>query len=586
MAETSPAETTLPAQAYEEADSTPVHKNGDAVLASAPDSIDRELSFQTKVTPKALPRPSDGEHDAFAAQLERQLRTEERMRTERALEPQFKIQDLIRNPDLAAAAWQEMAGANEPEQEEPQPVTTLAMPANAGGIAGLLVPSPGKASAHTTPRAPDRIGKGAVSLMRDRSVLESIQADADAEFRINADISRLLISRLKAGRMALENLSEFVSTLSDAESAAAQILTAHRPPTLHCEGDPHPLHQVAAVATGLPIALSEPRRAASERLCGAASEIASAIAKFRSAADALERACVVLNGMAGKRRAALGRAMAAHEAACNEADRIDEMQRRGQAVGALEADPWETHAGLTAAERNLLGNLRTQRGVVMQANEQVERLERSRMACWCRLVAALLQTYAPHSGIPTGGMFKPLEQLHHFKDTIEWESLTDPMARAVEEGRATAHNMQRQAQETVDSLGRDLFSSSEIVRQGTLDRWHAPTAQWGTYHVVLTRRGTLHFLRAPNVDACVPVATVGVRTLDFDGVAGPAFALQRQQSVFQWLAGRSTKLVLRAADGGEATQWIVDLKEQMALWSGRTHVPSPAQRRSASELAV
>lgn len=117
-----------------------------------------------------------------------------------------------------------------------------------------------------------------------------------------------------------------MQTLSDAESAAAQILTAQRPPTLHCEGDPHPLHQVAAVATGLPIALSEPRRAASERLCGAASEIASAVSKFRSAADALARACTVLNGMAAKRRSALARAMAAHEAVCTEADRIEEIQ--------------------------------------------------------------------------------------------------------------------------------------------------------------------------------------------------------------------------------------------------------------------
>lgn len=172
-----------------------------------------------------------------------------------------------------------------------------------------------------------------------------------------------------------------------------------------------------------------------------------------------------------------------------------------------------------------------------------------------------------------------------FKDTIEWESLTDPMARAVEDGRATAANMQRQAQETADSLGRDLFSSSEIVRQGTLERWHFSTAQWAPYHAVLTRRGALHFLRGPSVDACVPVATVGVRALDFDGVAGAAFALLRQQSVFQWLAGRSTKLVLRAADAAEATLWIVDLKEQMALWSGRTEIQSPAKKRSAAELA-
>lgn len=192
---------------------------------SAPGSAAREASFLSKVTPTALPRPSVGEHDAFAAQLERQLRTEERMRTERALEPQFKIQDLIRNPDLAAAAWQEMAGAHEPEHEEPRTVTTVATPVTVGGFAGMLVPSPGKPSAHATPRTHDRVGRGAVALMRDRSVLESIEADADAEFKINTDISRLLISRLKAGRMALENLSEFVSVRSSPPAAPVAIRT-------------------------------------------------------------------------------------------------------------------------------------------------------------------------------------------------------------------------------------------------------------------------------------------------------------------------------------------------------------------------
>lgn len=145
------------------------------------------------------------------------------MRTERAHEPQFKIQDLIRNPDLAAAAWQEMAGANEPEHEEPGPVTTVSVSAPTGGLAGLLVPSPGKPSAHTTPRSHDhRIGRGAVALIRDRSVLDSMQADADAEFKINTDISRLLISRLQAGRMALENLAEFVSVRPSPRHAYTQ----------------------------------------------------------------------------------------------------------------------------------------------------------------------------------------------------------------------------------------------------------------------------------------------------------------------------------------------------------------------------
>lgn len=223
----------------QEASTGSLHTNGDAVLRSASGSIVREASFQSKVTPTAVRRTAAEDDDVFAAQLERQLRTEERMRTEKAHEPQFKIQDLIRNPDLAAAAWQEMAGANEPEEEEPKPSTAVALAAApTGGIAGLLVPSPGKPSAHTTPRGRDRMGRGAVALMRDRGVLESMQADADAEFKINTDISRLLISRLKAGRMALENLSEFVLVCPSPPLLCPRTHLDNNPPLPHvtCAG--------------------------------------------------------------------------------------------------------------------------------------------------------------------------------------------------------------------------------------------------------------------------------------------------------------------------------------------------------------
>jgi hypothetical protein len=57
----------------------------------------------------------------------------------------------------------------------------------------------------------------------------------------------------------------------------------------------------------------------------------------------------------------------------------------------------------------------------------------------------------------------------------------------------------------------------------------------------------------------------------------------RQQSVFAWLAGRPTKVVLRASNESTASLWMMDLKEQMAHWSQRD-VRSPVRRTRSIEL--
>ena len=110
---------------------------------------------------------------------------------------------------------------------------------------------------------------------------------------------------------------------------------------------------------------------------------------------------------------------------------------------------------------------------------------------------------------------------------VPWDSLMDPMARAVAEGRRTATNMQNQAQEIAKSLAHDLFSSAEIIRQGPLDRWNSSTSTWVPYHAVLTRRGMLHVCRAATIDGCIPVESIPLRLMEFDGAsgAGPASSL-------------------------------------------------------------
>lgn len=166
---------------------------------------------------------------------------------------------------------------------------------------------------------------------------------------------------------------------------------------------------------------------------------------------------------------------------------------------------------------------------------------------------------------------------------VPWDSLMDPMARAVAEGRHTATNMQNQGQEITKSLAHDLFSSAEIIRQGPLDRWNSSTSSWIPYHAVLTRRGILHLCRAATIEGCIPVDSIPLRLMDFDGASGAVFSMLRQQSVFAWLAGRPTKVVVRANNESTASLWMMDLKDQISHWSQR-EVKSPVRRSKSVDL--
>lgn len=214
--------------------------------------------------------------------------------------------------------------------------------------------------------------------------------------------------------------------LADAEAAAANILRDVTVPALHCEGDPGPLYSVAATAAAVPAALGEPRRQAAERLHAIGAEIGSMVKKFKSAVEALQRACGALDWMADKKRSLVSRAFSTHEAACEEADRTDELlvrfqwlcsqcacgvmqarlrlhrsmsgggahlcmcvtavqciQRKGMPHNGVDADPWGSQAVLSNRENGLLVSQQTQRGVVSDANEQV----RSRFALCCHVLS-------------------------------------------------------------------------------------------------------------------------------------------------------------------------------------------------------
>ena len=78
------------------------------------------------------------EEEMFHQQLEEQFRHAAETRQELAShksQTKFKIHDLLRNPELAAAAWQEMAGADNSDDEymtSAQAVAALSVPSTPG----------------------------------------------------------------------------------------------------------------------------------------------------------------------------------------------------------------------------------------------------------------------------------------------------------------------------------------------------------------------------------------------------------------------------------------------------------------------
>lgn len=162
-------------------------------------------------------RATTPEEEIFHQKLEEQFRHAAETRQElvsHKSQTKFKIHDLLRNPELAAAAWQEMAGADDDDDEHmtsAQACAALSVPSTPGQSKGGTEVATGQ----NTPVKVDTssrtaIGKCVGELMRDRSTLDAIMADANAEYKINSDISRLLISRLKAGRQALEAQHAFI----------------------------------------------------------------------------------------------------------------------------------------------------------------------------------------------------------------------------------------------------------------------------------------------------------------------------------------------------------------------------------------
>ena len=161
-------------------------------------------------------RATTPEEEMFHQQLEEQFRHAAETRQELAShksQTKFKIHDLLRNPELAAAAWQEMAGADDDDEEltSAQAVAALSVPSTPAKSRVGTEPTPGTQTPVQEQSASRAgVGKCSAELLRDRSTLDAIMADAYAEYKINSDISRLLISRLKGGRQALEAQHTFV----------------------------------------------------------------------------------------------------------------------------------------------------------------------------------------------------------------------------------------------------------------------------------------------------------------------------------------------------------------------------------------
>jgi hypothetical protein len=155
---------------------------------------------------------------------------------------------------------------------------------------------------------------------------------------------------------------------------------------------------------------------------------------------------------------------------------------------------------------------------------------------------------------------------------VQWDVPVQPLESAAAAARESASHMHAQGDETSSTLSHSLFSSLEILRQGTLSRWDAKRECWQRCHCVLTRSGFLHTCAGTAAGACKPLESVALVKYEFDGADKDEVTFYVMRRRDGWFGTRGPRRAFRAQMPRLASEWMADIRGQMAIWDGRTPV--------------
>lgn len=276
------------------------------------------------------------------------------------------------------------------------------------------------------------------------------------------------------------------------------------------------------------------------------------VAIYRVVSDELTLMSQKVNTVLTDKRGALSKAIVGHENACRVTD-----PDCGKPPPGGKSDPWLTEGKLAQGHTDLLQAQYTFRTFLASAFSHVRDAETFRLQVTKHVMESLMHTY----GSAVMKLILPyttnLEKVVNVLDPDQ--EILDLMATADSHGSAANSLEVLHAEEESLRCG-DLFSSPDIVRQGTLEVRESGSPHWYPSHFVLTQAGFLYWFSGKKPGS-VPTDSINLAKSSFAGGDPPEFKiLEGTQGLF----GSKRTIVFKAATIEDCCEWAISIRETLA----------------------
>jgi hypothetical protein len=485
------------------------------------------------------------------------------------------LNDIARNPKLAAAARQELEAAS----GTPSPIA-----AGGGGNTGRT-PGSGGNGAQSNLSNSSASGvtyfQHASDVERQSALIAQLDLDAEQESKINEGMANVMLGRLQSGKNAAERVLSILQAFASAESGFARAMDALSAVVLPGDADGPTLRAAMAEYSALPAALCNLHSGISEALVPEIKNVQQVVADLRAACNEIGLGTSAAQKSVDVARRGLKVALNAHRDACRAFDAaLVERQRVGSRSRSVESDPWVAEGRLVEKQAALQEAQTHQRMYLGGAFRRAGELERNRIGVACSALAALSEVSRTASmpEITAAG-----EELARALDAVDAEADLDAFSAVAGNSIRNGDALSSRQVQLVEDLWLELTSSAEIIRQGEVERYDAGKNAWIRGYAVATRAGFLHWFSAAAADghtreaaigawgSCGPSTSLNLARCEFEQGEAPAWRLIEGSSggLNGWLGVNRQSLALRTSDVDVCMDWAADLRELIALCSSK-----------------
>ncbi|KAH7622906.1 putative 5-hydroxyisourate hydrolase [Nannochloris sp. 'desiccata'] len=495
------------------------------------------------------------------------------------------LNDIARNPKLAAAARQELEAAS----GTPSPIAA----AGGGGNTGKTPGSGGNGTQSNLGHSNAYSNASGVTYFQHASDVErqsvliaQLDKDAEQESKINQGMASVMLGRLQSGKNAAERVLSVLQAFASAEAGYARAMDALSGVVLPGEADGPTLRAAMVEFSALPAALCGLHSGIAEALVPEIKNVQRVVGDLRIACNEIGLGTSSAQKSVDAARRGLKLALNAHRDACKAFDAaLVERQRVGSRSRSVESDPWVAEGRLVEKQAALQEAQTHQRMYLGGAFRRAGELERNRIDVACSALAALseLPRTACMPEITAAG-----ERLSGALDAVDAEADLDAFSAVAGNSIRNGDALSSRQAQLVEDLWMELTSSAEIVRQGEVERYDAGKDAWIRGYAVATRAGFLHWFSAAAVsDGCHgdtaeaaigawglcggPRISLNLARCEFEQGEAPAWRLIEGSSggLNGWLGVNRQSLALKTHDVDGCMDWAADLRELIALCSSK-----------------